>query len=55
MANINGFIMDGLGNNFIIIDKSSNSLELTKDKIANVVKSKNIEYDQIIFIEKKKK
>ena len=54
MANINGFIMDGLGNNFIIIDKSSNSLELTKDKVANVVKSKNIEYDQIIFIEKKK-
>ena len=33
MATINAYKMDGLGNDFIIIDRRSNPINLTKDKI----------------------
>ena len=33
MALINAYKMDGLGNNFVIIDRRKNSLEINKDKI----------------------
>ena len=33
MANINAYRMDGLGNNFIIIDRRQNPLEISKEQI----------------------
>ena len=33
MALINAFRMDGLGNDFVIIDRRKNSIDLTKEKI----------------------
>ena len=52
MATINAYKMDGLGNDFIIVDRRSNSINLTKDKIIELGKRSNIGFDQIIFIEK---
>ncbi len=54
MATINAYKMDGLGNDFIIIDRRSNPINLTKDKIIELGKRSNIGFDQIIFIEKEK-
>ena len=53
MAAINAYKMDGLGNDFIIIDRRKNYIELTKDKIIKLGNRANIGFDQIIFIEKK--
>ena len=57
MPLINAFRMDGLGNRFIIIDRREKSINITKEKIIHLgnLKSfhRNIEFDQIIFIEKK--
>ena len=33
MAKINAFRMDGLGNDFIIIDRRKNEINLSKEKI----------------------
>ena len=56
MAVINAFRMDGLGNNFIIIDRRKNLVNLSKKKIFELGKRKsfhrNISFDQLIFIEK---
>ena len=56
MAVINAFRMDGLGNNFIIIDRRKNSINISKEKILELGKRKsfhrNISFDQLIFIEK---
>ena len=54
MALINAFRMDGLGNDFIIIDRRKNSIDLTKEKIVELGNRSNIGFDQIIFIEKQK-
>ena len=54
MATINAFKMDGLGNDFIIIDRRKNSINLTKEKIIALGSRTNIGFDQIIFIEKEK-
>ena len=54
MATINAFKMDGLGNDFIIIDRRENSINLTKEKIIELGSRTIIGFDQIIFIEKKK-
>ena len=54
MATINAYKMDGLGNDFIIIDRRSSSINLTKEKIIELGSRSNIGFDQIIFIEKKK-
>ena len=54
MATINAYKMDGLGNDFIIIDRRSNHVDLTKDKIIELGKRSNIGFDQI-FLSKKKK
>ena len=40
MATINAYKMDGLGNDFIIIDRRSNHVNLTKDKIIELGKEK---------------
>ena len=56
MPLINAFRMDGLGNRFIIIDRREKSINVPKEKIIHLgnLKSfhRNIEFDQIIFIEK---
>ncbi len=56
MPLIKAFRMDGLGNRFIIIDRRKNSINIPKEKIVRLgnLKSfhRNIEFDQIIFIEK---
>ena len=36
MALINAYRMDGLGNNFVIIDRRKNALEISKDKIVSL-------------------
>jgi len=54
MATINAFKMDGLGNDFIIIDRRSNFVKLKKEKIVELSDRSNIGFDQIIFIEKEK-
>ena len=56
MPLIKAFRMDGLGNRFIIIDRRKNSIHIPKEKIIHLGNLKyfhrNIEFDQIIFIEK---
>ena len=56
MALINAFRMDGLGNRFIIVDRRENFIDIPKEKIIylGTLKSfhRNVEFDQIIFIEK---
>ena len=56
MPLINAFRMDGLGNRFIIIDRRENSINIPREKIIYLgnLKSfhRNIEFDQMIFIEK---
>ena len=49
---IKAFKMDGLGNDFIIIDRRKNSISINKEKIIELGKRDNIGFDQIIFIEK---
>ena len=55
MALINAYRMDGLGNNFVIIDRRQSSLEINSEKIANLANKKNIEFDQLITLEKEEK
>jgi len=56
MTVINAFRMDGLGNNFIIIDRRKNSINISREKILKlgnrVSFHRNIKFDQLIFIEK---
>ena len=51
----NAYKMDGLGNDFIIIDRRESSISLTKEKIIELGDRSNIGFDQIIFIDKKKR
>ena len=55
MALINAYRMDGLGNNFVIIDRRQNSLEINKNRIVNFVNKKKIQFDQLITLEKEEK
>ena len=55
MPLINAYVMDGLGNNFIIIDRRKNPLEINKDKIVGLVNKKIFPFDQLITIEKELK
>jgi diaminopimelate epimerase len=56
MSVINAFRMNGLGNNFIIVDRRKILTNISKEKIIDlgnrVSFHRNIEFDQIIFIEK---
>ena len=56
MSVINAFRMDGLGNNFIIVDRRKSSINISKEKILELGKRisfhRNIGFDQLIFIEK---
>jgi len=56
MALIKAFRMDGLGNNFIIVDRRKNSINISNEEIVKLGNMKSfhrdIGFDQIIFIEK---
>ena len=45
--------MDGLGNDFVIIDRRKNDVNLSKEQIIKIGNRNNVGFDQIIFIEKK--
>ena len=47
---IKAFKMDGLGNDFVIIDNRQNIINLTKDQIIKICDRKFIGCDQLIFI-----
>ena len=55
MSVISAFRMDGLGNNFIIVDRRKKFINISKEKIIElgnrVSFHRNIGFDQIIFIE----
>ena len=49
---IKAFKMDGLGNDFVIIDQRYQNYDLTKDQIIKICDRKFIGCDQLIFIQK---
>ena len=49
---IKAFKMDGLGNDFVIIDQRSKDYQLTKDQIVKICDRDFIGCDQLIFIKK---
>jgi len=52
---IKAFKMDGLGNDFVIIDRRKNKINLSKEQIIKIGDRNNVGFDQIIFIEKEVK
>ncbi len=50
---IKAFKMDGLGNDFVIIDNREQEINLSKDQIIKIGDRNNIGFDQIIFLGKK--
>ena len=52
MNNLDAYKMDGLGNDFIIVDRRKNEINLSKEQIIKIGNRNNIGFDQIIFIEK---
>ena len=52
---IKAFKMDGLGNDFIIIDQRNNNYNLTKDQIIKICDRSFIGCDQLIYIQKSDK
>mgnify|MGYP001159852369 FL=1 len=50
---VKAFKMDGLGNDFVIIDRRKEDLSLSKEQIIKIGDRNNVGFDQIIFIEKK--
>ena len=51
MSEINAYRMDGLGNDFVIVDRRENSINLSKDEIIKLGDRKVLGFDQILFIE----
>ena len=49
--NFKGYIMNGLGNNFLIIDNRTKPIILSTKQIKDLAKSNNIGFDQLILIE----
>jgi len=52
---IKAFKMDGLGNDFVIIDQRSQNFNLKKDQIIKICDRNFIGCDQLILIKKLKK
>ena len=52
---IKAFKMDGLGNDFVIIDQRVNSINLSKDQIIKICDRNYIGCDQLILIKKNRK
>ena len=48
---IKAFKMDGLGNDFVIIDRKENPISINSEKIIELGKRDNIGFDQMIFVE----
>jgi len=48
---IKAFKMDGLGNDFVIIDRRKNTVSIDKEKIIELGKRDSIGFDQLIFID----
>jgi len=55
MALINAYRMDGLGNNFVIIDNREKSFEISKNKIIDLANKNGTTFDQLITLEKEEK
>ena len=55
MNNLEAYKMDGLGNDFVILDKRKQSIALTKEQIIKIADRNNIGCDQVIFINEDKK
>ena len=55
MALLNAYRMDGLGNNFLIIDRRQNALEVNKERIIHLANKKIFSFDQLITLEKEEK
>ena len=49
------FKMDGLGNDFVIVDQRNNQIELTNDQVKKICNRNFIGCDQLIFIKKNEK
>ena len=47
------FKMDGLGNDFVIIDQRQSQISLSNDQIKKICNRNFIGCDQLIFIKKK--
>ena len=52
---IKAFKMDGLGNDFVIIDQRIHNLNLSKDQIIKICDRDFIGCDQLILIKKNRK
>ena len=52
---INAFKMDGLGNDFVVIDQRKKTINLTKDQIVKICDRNFIGCDQLILIKKNEK
>ncbi len=52
---IKAFKMDGLGNDFVIIDQRSQNYNLTKDQIIKICDRNHVGCDQLILIQKNEK
>ena len=50
----NAFKMDGLGNDFVIIDQRDETIDLTKEQIVKICNRDFIGCDQLIYIENSK-
>ena len=48
---IKAFKMDGLGNDFLIIDRKENPISINREKIIELGKRDNIGFDQMIFFD----
>ena len=53
--NIKAFKMDGLGNDFVIIDHRQEQIVLTNDQVKKICNRNFIGCDQLIFIKKNEK
>jgi len=49
--NFKGYKMDGLGNDFLIIDQRQKTIALTTDQIKKLANRSNIGFDQLVYIE----
>ena len=54
MTTINAYKMDGLGNDFLIIDRRKSFVNLSKKQIIDFADRKKVGFDQLIYIEKEK-
>ena len=52
MNKLDAYKMDGLGNDFIIIDNRKKPVFLTKNQIIKISDRKNVGCDQVIFVDK---